>query len=418
MEYLAESGPQADLDDKRIDELLDKLVQQLAARSPLRRVLLVPPDKTRPESLGSELATTLFHKLTPQAFVNILPALGTHRMMDDATLARMYPGVPRSHVLEHRWQDDIEQLGVIGSAEINRLSEGRLDFSINVAVNRMLTRGGYDTILSIGQVVPHEVAGIANHAKNIYIGVGGPDLLNKSHYLGAVYGMERIMGQAENPVRALFDCAAEMGRHIPIVYLLTVRSHDEQSRVVTRGLFAGDDRKCYERAAALSRQVNVISLEKPPRKIVVRVSDAYSSTWLANKAVYRTRMAMAEGGELIIIAPNVKEFGEKKEIDALIRQYGYRGTLATMAATSVDSRMQQQLSVPAHLIHGSTEGRFTVTYAPGHLSKEQIEGVGYRYADVGEMERKYPKTLAAGWNAVGNEEIYYIPDPGMSLWIR
>jgi nickel-dependent lactate racemase len=416
MEFLTVGSPAAQLDVIDTTALVDDLLHQLQSRSTVRRVLLVPPDKTRPESLGNELATYVFRKLMPGVHVDILPALGTHRMMSDEELSSMFPGVPRHHILEHRWQTDVEKLGVIESADVQRLSEGRLDYSITVAVNRMLIDGRYDLILSIGQVVPHEVAGIANQAKNIYIGVGGPDLLNKSHYLGAIYGMERIMGRAENPVRELLDRAAELGRHLPIVYLLTVRVHDDRGEVVTRGLFAGDDRRCYERAAALCEQVNIIRLDRTPQKIVVRVSDSYSSTWLANKAIYRTRMAIADGGELVILAKNVKEFAEDTPLNELVTRYGYRGTPATIAAVAADPAMQQKLSVPAHLIHGSTEGRFRVTYAPGCLSREQIEGVGYHYADYGELDRRYPTSLPTGWHRIGGEEIYYIADPGLCLW--
>jgi len=228
--------------------------------------------------------------------------------------------------------------------------------------------------------------------------------------------MERIMGRSENPVRSLFDQAMTLGRHLPIVYLLTVRVHNENGEVVTRGLFAGDDRRCYEQAANLCEQVNIIRLDRAPKKIVVRVSDSYSSTWLANKAIYRTRMAIADGGELVILAKNVREFAEHPNLTELVTRYGYRGTPATLAAVAGDSRMRQQLSVPAHLIHGSTEGRFRVSYAPGFLTKEKIEDVGYQFAEYAAMDRRYPRSLATGWHAIAGEEVYYVADPGLCLW--
>lgn len=416
MDFLTEGGPNAVIDWNQASVFVDQFLNQLKQHRQLTKVLLVPPDKTRPESGGNELTTLLYEKLAPIAEVDVLPALGTHHMMDDATLAKMFPSVPRSQIHEHRWQTEVETVGEIPASVMHRLTNGLFQEPLAVAVNRRLIHGGYDAIISVGQLVPHEVAGIANHAKNIVIGVGGAELLNKSHYLSAVHGMERIMGRAENPVRALFDCAAEKLHHLPLVYLLTVRSDQAGSGVVTRGLFAGDDRGCYERGATLCQQVNVIRLDRAPKKIVVRVSGVYESTWLANKAIYRTRMAIADGGELIVIAPNVREFGEQTDIDEFIRKYGYRGTPATTKAVDSDIELQKRLSVPAHLIHGSTEGRFTVAYAPGYLSRDEIERVGFSFADYKETAQRFPATMKPGWNSGAGEDIYYIPDPGLNLW--
>lgn len=417
MDFLAEGGPDAVISWQDVSKFLDHFIDKLQSQRPLNKVLIVPPDKTRPESGGNEIATLLYQKLAPTAIVDILPALGTHRMIDDALLSKMYPGVPRSHILEHRWKDDVEPIGIIPADVMHRLSDGLFNDPLPVAINERLIHGSYDAIISVGQLVPHEVAGIANHAKNIFIGVGGPDLLNKSHYLSAVHGMERIMGRADNPVRALFDYAAEhFGKELPIAYLLTVRSDQAGAGVVNRGLFASDDRHCFERGAELCQQVNVIKLDRAPRKIVVRVPDAYESTWLANKAIYRTRMAIADGGELVVIAPNVREFGEQLDIDRLIRKYGYRGTPAMIQAVKENPELAERLSVPAHLIHGSTEGRFKVTYAPGKLIRQEVEGVGYCFADFMELNERYPKSSKPGWNIVNGEEIYYVSEPGLNLW--
>jgi nickel-dependent lactate racemase len=204
-----------------------------------------------------------------------------------------------------------------------------------VQVDRLLVESDWDAILSIGQLVPHEVIGIANHVKNVLVGAGGPDLIHKSHWLGAVYGMERIMGRARTPVRDVLNwAAARFLGHLPITYLLTVRAAAPDGRLVTRGLFAGDDEECYARGAELCRAVNLDVLDRPPSKVVVYLDPReYKSTWLGNKAIYRTRMAIADGGELVILAPGVRQFGEDGEIDRLIRRFGYRGTPATVAAT-------------------------------------------------------------------------------------
>ena len=181
----------------------------------------------------------------------------------------------------------------------------------------------------------------------------------------------------------------------------------------------GDDRECFERAAELSLQVNFEMLEQPLRKVVVYLDpDEFKSTWLGNKAIYRTRMAIADGGELIVLAPGVCEFGEDAEIDRLIRKYGYVGTPAVLQAVADHDDLRENLSAAAHLIHGSSEGRFQITYCPGQLSREEIEGVNFRYAELSEMVQKYdPQRLQDGLNTLPDgEEVFYISNPALGLW--
>jgi hypothetical protein len=186
-----------------------------------------------------------------------------------------------------------------------------------------------------------------------------------------------------------------------------------------RGLYIGDDQEVFNLAASLSVKVNFTVFEEPLKKVVVFLDPSeFRTTWLGNKSIYRTRMAMADKGELIVIAPGLKEFGEDREIDRLIRKYGYRGTPATLALLKANDELQQNLSAAAHLIHGSSEGRFTVTYCPGHLSREEIESVNFRYADLSETIKKYnPERLKDGFNKMADgEEIYYISNPALGLW--
>jgi hypothetical protein len=260
---------------------------------------------------------------------------------------------------------------------------------------------------------------MANYTKNILVGTGGREGINRSHYLGAVYGMERIMGRAANPVRNVLNYAS--GRfllHLPIVYVLTVVGRRADGGLAVRGLFIGDDAECFNLAADLSLKVNFELLDEPIRKAVVYLDpDEFHSTWLGNKAVYRTRMALADGAELIVLAPGVKEFGEDKTIDGLIRKYGYRGTPATLEAVNAHADLAGDLSAAAHLIHGSSEGRFTITWCPGHLSKEEVEGVGFNYGDLAAMLKRYdPEKLSHGYNQVCGEEVFFIVNPGLGLW--
>jgi nickel-dependent lactate racemase len=420
MEFFHVGAPNAVIDETGAGELLDGLLAQLRRRGPLRRVLILPPDVTRYHSGSGPLTCQLYERLRGTAEIAVLPATGTHLPMTDDEIGRMFPGVPRALFHEYDWRNGVVALGEVPAEFLRRVSDGRLDFPARVEVDRLLTESRWDAILSVGQLVPHEVIGIANHNKNVFVGAGGSDLINKSHWLGAVHGIERTMGRADTPVRRVLDHAADhLARHLPIVYLLTVRARDAQGRLVTRGLYAGDDTACFRRGAELCRRVNLDLLPRAPRKVVVYLDELeYKSTWLGNKAIYRTRMAIADGGELVVLAPGVRTFGEDETIDRLIRRYGYRGTPATLEAVRRHPELAANLSAAAHLIHGSTEGRFTVTYCPGHLTREEIEGVGFRYGDLAALAERYaPGRLQDGWNRLPDgEEVFFISNPALGLW--
>ena len=386
---------------------------------PRRRVLAVPPDFTRFHSQAGPL-TCLVHEYYGDRLTDVLPALGTHSPMTPDQLHEMFPTVPADRFRVHNWRTGITTVGTVPAEFVCTVSEGAVEFPWPAQVANLIAEGGHDLILSIGQVVPHEVIGMANYNKNIFVGTGGVEGINKSHFVGAAYGMERMMGRADTPVRRILNYAGEhFTKHLPIVYVHTVVARGAGGALEVRGLFIGDDAEVFNRAAALSLEVNFEMLEAPLNKVVVHLDPAeFKSTWLGNKAVYRTRMAMADGGELLILAPGLREFGEDHEIDRLIRKYGYRGTPATLAATRANPELQQNLSAAAHLIHGSSEGRFGITYCPGHLSRAEIEGVGFKWADLAETTRRYdPARLRDGWNTLPDgERIFYISNPALGLW--
>jgi hypothetical protein len=265
---------------------------------------------------------------------------------------------------------------------------------------------------------------MANYNKNILVGTGGSEGINKSHYIGAVYGMERMMGRADTPVRRVFNYATEKYlKNLPIVYVLTVVGVNGKGEQQTYGLFVGDDLEVFDHAAKLSLEVNFVMVEKPLKKVIVWLDPAeFKSTWLGNKSIYRTRMAIADGGELIVLAPALKEFGEDKTIDRLIRKYGYFGTPHTLKAVSENQELRDNLGAAAHLIHGSSEDRFSITYCPGkgadNLTREEIESVGFQWGDIDMALQKYkPHHLKEGFNLLPDgEEIYYISSPALGLW--
>ncbi len=413
--YCASGGVDADISPQQLRDLFIESLSRLGAR---QRVLVVPPDQSRIHSRAGELTHHAWEHFGA-ALQAVLPALGTHAAMTPEQITRMFGAIPQDIFRTHNWRTDVETLGEVPAEFIHAQSEGKLNYSWPAQVNRLILHSGFDLILSIGQVVPHEVIGMANYNKNILVGTGGTGSINRSHYLGAVYGMERIMGRADNPVRNVLNYAADhFLKNLPIIYVLTVIGRASDDRLVLRGLFIGDDIECFHRAASLSVQVNFETLDQPITKAVVYLDPhEFRSTWLGNKAVYRTRMALADAAELIILGPGVTEFGEDPAIDALIRKYGYRGTPATLAAVRTNSDLANDLGAAAHLIHGSSEGRFTIRWCPGHLTREEVESVGYEYGDLKIMLARYnPETLHQGQNRVEGENVFFIANPGLGLW--
>jgi hypothetical protein len=235
----------------------------------------------------------------------------------------------------------------------------------------------------------------------------------------ACCGIENNLGNLVTPVRQCFNRAEEeLLGDLPDLYIQVVLARNEAGELVHTGIHIGDDVETYLVAARQSRQQNITVLDEPLERVIcVMQGDEFFSTWVANKAVYRTRMAIADGGELLIIAPGLKRFGEQSDVDDLIRKYGYAGTPRVMQLYRENADMQDLAHGAAHLIHGSSEGRFTITYAPGQMSRDEIEGVNFEYADIAETLARYPiEELREGFNELNGERFYFIPTPSAGLW--
>lgn len=406
------------------EDLKKGLFEALGKIGKKHKVLAIPPDYTRLPSRAGEL-TEYAWQYYGDALTDVLPALGTHSPMTKHQIEHMFGSMPASLIREHDWRNDVVTVGYVPAEFVKEVSGGAVEFPWPAQVNKLLLEGNFDLILSIGQVVPHEVVGMANYNKNIFVGTGGVEGINKSHFVGAAYGMERMMGHADTPVRRIFNYASDnFTQHLPILYVQTVVGLDKtDGKVKCRGMYIGDDYDVFTKAAKLALQVNFDLLDKPLKKVVVYLDPTeFKSTWLGNKSVYRTRMAIDDGGELFVIAPALKEFGEDKEIDRLIRKYGYKGTPNTLKMCDENEELRNNLSAAAHLIHGSSEGRFSVTYCPGkgaeNLTQSEIESVGFKYADIDEITEKYdPAKLKDGYNIMPDgEEIFYISNPALGLW--
>jgi len=416
MIYFEKGAPDVELTDQDLQSGLVEALTKIGAR---KKVLAIPPDITRYHSMAGRL-TEMAWEFYGDRLTDVLPALGTHMAMSGEETGKMFGKLPRSLFRVHDWRHELVTLGEVPSSFVKEVSGGRVSYSWPAQVNRLLVDGHHDLILSIGQVVPHEVIGMANYNKNILVGTGGKEGINKSHFLGAAYGMERIMGRALTPVRRVLNYAWEhFATGLPVLFVQTVIGRNREGDLVVRGLYIGDDEACFIKAAELSLKVNFQMLDEPLQKVVVYLDPGeYKSTWLGNKSIYRTRMAIADGGELVVLAPGLKVFGEDREIDRLIRKYGYLSTGEILEAVKREHGLQDNLSAAAHLIHGSTEGRFRVTYCPGHLSRQEIGSVNYLYGDLQEMISRYdPHTLKEGLNTMPDgEQIYYISNPALGLW--
>ncbi|MCF8223973.1 MAG: lactate racemase domain-containing protein [Bacteroidales bacterium] len=416
MLYYEKGSTELSLTDKQIKEAVTSSIE---ATGKSNKILVIPPDITRLHSGAGRITEMIWEEYRDKVS-HVLPALGTHAPMTAKEKTRMFGTVPHDIIHDHDWRNDIVKLGEVPGAYLDSVTGGLISYEWPLQVNKLINKHSDSLIVSVGQVVPHEVMGMANHNKNIFIGCGGAEAINKSHYLSAVYGMEKIMGRVSNPVREVLNFGeSAFAEHLNILYILTVVSTDNKGNPQTKGLFTGTGPECLIKAASLSSKLNITKLDKPPVKIVVYLDpDLYRSTWLGNKAIYRTRMAIADGGELVIIAPGVDKFGEDSEIDSLIRKYGYRTSGEIKNLVKQNKDLQDNLAVAAHLIHGSSEKRFEVTYCPGKLKEDEVSQAGYGFCSIEDALKKYDvENLKNGYNTLaGGEEIYYISNPGLGLW--
>jgi nickel-dependent lactate racemase len=420
MPWIAERD--AEIGWERLEALMRETVAVARRRicATPRRVLLLPPDITRMHSGVGRLTEMLYELLKDEAEVHVIPTLGQHVPHSAAENRQMFGSIANDRIHAHDWRGGCVAEGEVPARMVDQQTDGLADWSLPIVLNRMLMEESWDLVINVGHVVPHEVLGFANHNKNYFIGLGGKDLICASHMMAAACGIENNLGNLITPLRACFNWAEDQFlSRLPDLYVQVVLARHPSGRLVHTGVYVGDDLETYFAAARQSREENITLFDEPVQKIVcVMQGDEFFSTWVANKAIYRTRMALADGGELVIIAPGLKRFGEQADVNALIRKYGYCGTQRVMEQYRHNADMQDLAHATAHLIHGSTEGRFTVTYAPGHLRREDIEQVNFRYADLGELIDRYrPGARQQGWNTTADgERFYFIPTPSAGLW--
>jgi nickel-dependent lactate racemase len=399
--------------------LLDEAKKRLNIKD-FKRVLLLPPDLTRAHAGVGWITETIYKLLPATCDTHVIPTLGQHVPHTEAENKWMFGSIPHSRIHPHDWRNGVTRVGTIPGSLVKEKSAGAADWDIPVDLNTMTVTEKWDLIINIGHVVPHEVLGFANHNKNYFIGLGGKDTICASHLAAATYGIENNLGKLITPLRACYNWAEDqfLG-NLPDVYFQVVMQRDPQNKLVHSGIYVGDDLETYLMAARRSRIQNVTVFDKPLKKVVaVMQADEFRRTWVANKAVYRTRMAIADGGELLIIAPGVSAFGEQPEVDAFIRKYGYQPTAKVMALYKQNRDMQDLAHATAHLMHGTSEGRFTITYAPAALTEAEIRQVYYNYMPLHAALARYnPAKMKEGFNTMPDgEEVFFISTPSAGLW--
>ena len=417
MIFFSEGAVDLTIDRNRISEMIDQMLEKLGN---LSRVLILPPDFTRYHSYAGEITCMLYQKLKGSSYMEIMPTLGTHLPMSVVELDMMYPGIPHEVFKRHDWKNDIVKIGTISSEVIKELTDGLVDFPLQCEINKTLVEGKWDQIISVGQLVPHELIGIANFNKNIFIGAGGKDIINKTHFIGALYGTEKMMGHISSPVRKVLNYMSNnFTNHLPVSYILTVRGVNDSNQIVTRGIYAGNDEECYLRGAGLCQEVNIKLLKKEYKKVIAYLDpEEFKSTWVGTKAICRTRMAIANGGELIILCPGINTFGEDPLNDLIIRKYGYKDIASLLKAINENTDLADNLAVAAALIICSPEKRFKVVYAAKEISQKEIESVFCNYADYNKIAKIYnPSELKEGENTMPDgEEIFFVSKPAQGLW--
>jgi len=384
-----------------------------------KRVLLLPPDITRAHSGAGWMTEHLYYFFSQMADVYVIPTLGQHVPHTEEQNKWMFGSIPEIKILKHNWKTDGKRIGTIPADYVTKITEGKAIWEIPISINKHVLEEPWDIIINIGHVVPHEVLGFANHNKNYFIGLGGKETICASHMAAACFGIENNLGSLVTPLRHCYNKAeSEYLGQLPDIYIQLVMGYNTENKLVHTGFYCGNDVDTYLMAAQQSMAQNITVV--PPLKKVVAImqGDEFFSTWVANKAIYRTRKAMADGGELIIIAPGLKRFGEQDEVDKIIRTYGYVGTEKVMKLWKEQKELQDLTHATAHLIHGSSEDRFKITYAPGHLSEEEIRSVNFDFLDYNKALEIYrPDKLKNGFNTLANgEEIYFISTPSAGLW--
>ena len=389
-QLLGEGSPDSDLTEQDLQAIVEQALEPILSSE---RVLAIVPDKTRDDN------TDLLFPFTAEvlsardvAQFDVLVAQGTHPPMSQSQkLAKL--GLEKKlfsgHLFDHRWDlpDELVTIGKLSEDTVRRLTNGLITHAVPVSLNRLLSPGSYDTILVFGATVPHEVAGFAGGAKYFFPGVAGPELTHTTHWLGALAGIENIIGETETPTRHLIEAAADF-IEARIISLNTVVSRRGDGRLITHALFAGDIRDAFRQAVEVSRHVHIRYTDRKYKRVVALLDRHYEELWVGGKASYKLGAVIEDGGELIIYAPHLTKLSETH--GELIAKYGYAPLESVRDMLGVSEELRENLCIAAHLAHVAYAGRldehghvvprYRITMASG-LDEQTCRQVNLGYVD-------------------------------------
>lgn len=403
--------PDQFLSEEEVRQIIRAGLQTLALDD--KKVLVLIPDGTRTMPMAS-LFAIIQAEITARQ-LDFLIALGTHQPMSDAQLsqhlgAAVVDGkVGESRIYNHDWEneDTFTQLGVIPSNEIETLSNGMLSMDVPVRLNKLIL--DYDQSIILGPVFPHEVVGFSGGNKYFFPGIAGEEIINFTHWLGALMTSYAIIGSGYTPVRAVIDRAAQM-IPIPTACFALVVVHDGM-----HGMYFGSAQEAWAQASALSAQVHVKYVDKPYQRVLAVMPALYDDLWTGAKGMYKLEPVIADGGEVIIYAPHITEISYTH--GEVLKRIGYH--VRDYFIHQWDRFKDEPWGVLAHSTHARGVGtynvetgdevpRITVTLATG-IPREVCERVQLGYLDPDEIDLQE-------WENREDEGILVVPRAGEMLY--
>ncbi len=408
-------------------EVLSDFIAELSIDIKAKKIAIVAPDYSRLASQSGIIADALLRHFG-ERIAAILPALGTHVAMSKEEKREVFSTFSPNQFIDHDFLNNVNHVGTIPKGDVEEATEIDDLYELPFYVNSSLIDGSFDLLISVAQLLPHEVIGISGGSKNILIGLGGRPTIEVSHYVSALWGIERTLGNPETPLRRLLNRGLEMllQKSPPILFLNTVLNPNKQAdrRLIHigAGLVTKDQPidSTFASAAQVAVETNIFDLKAKFNEVIAYLEPKiYRSTWIGNKAIYRSRLLIADNATLRVVAPGVDRFGEDPSIDDTLRRYGYRGYEA-IRQMKVDGALDGNLAAAAHILHSSTFDRFKVEYVAPKLGREEMEAVGFLYGEGDAISGGQSQPSHDGEEDVlyevdddGRLHIYH---PGVALW--
>jgi nickel-dependent lactate racemase len=383
-----------------------------------KRVLIITPDATRSAPLPMMFRVFYDALAGKAAALDYLIALGTHQLMDEERLNKRFGltaeerlhRYPKANIYNHEWEKPgtLVQIGTIPASEIKEITDGLMSMDVPVTINKMLF--DYDQVIICGPTFPHEVVGFSGGNKYFFPGVAGPEVINFSHWLGAVITNWKVIGTKYTPVRKVIDRAASFVNVPKLCFSMVVKGHDDLV-----GLYFGAPEEAYDAAADLSAKHHILYVEKPFKRVLSVMPRLYDDIWTAAKGMYKVEPAVADGGEVIIYAPHIDEISYTH--GRILDEIGYH--CRDYFLKQWDQFKQYPWGVVAHSTHLTGLGtydpetktevrRVKVTLATS-IPRERCEKVNVGYID--------PDTIhPEEWAGREKEGILLIPRAGEMLY--